>query len=227
MAHDLPYAPFVVLAFLGAGFLVAASVLGVLAAALFRQARLVPWIGGFGLLVIGAYAALLLAVSATSREIVLAPGERKYFCEIDCHLACSVAGTESPPVLGPPRRPVVPRGRLLVVRLRTWFDEATISPRRGMSPLAPNPRRVFVEDAAGRRYDRSPEGERALAASGRASTPLDTPLRPGESYETLLVFDLAAGARDPRLFVGSEGPELNLLIGHDQSLLHRRIWFRL
>lgn len=227
MAHDLPYAPFVVLAFLGAGFLVAASALGVLAAALFRRARLVPWIGGFGLLVIGVYAALLLAASATSREIALGPGEKKYFCEIDCHLAYSVAGTETTPLLGPPLDPVRARGRFTVVRLRTWFDETTISPRRGMSPLAPNPRRVFVKDAAGRRYDRSPEGERALAASGRASTSLDTPLRPGESYETLLVFDLPADVRGARLFVGSEGPELNLLIGHDQSLLHRRIWFQL
>ena len=36
------------------------------------------------------YFGLLLGFSLGSREVILAPGQEKYFCEIDCHLAYSV-----------------------------------------------------------------------------------------------------------------------------------------
>ena len=62
-----------------------------------------------------------------------------------------------------------------VVLLRRWFDERTISPRRGNGPLTPNPRKVMVVDGVGRRYAPSSEGLPALAA--RIPTrPLTTPL---------------------------------------------------
>jgi hypothetical protein len=41
------------------------------------------------------YVVLLLIGSVTSRSRVLAPGEEKHICEIDCHLAYSVAASES------------------------------------------------------------------------------------------------------------------------------------
>lgn len=221
-----PYAPLVVLAFLGTGAGVALTGLSVLGAAIFRRVALLPWIAGLGIVLVLGYAGVLLAASITSQERILGPGETKYFCEIDCHLAYSVEDVETTPTLGPPLDPLQAKGRYRIVRLKTWFDPSTISPKRGDSPLSPNPRVVYVEDATGERYAPVEAGTRALSASGRKSTPLTTPLRPGESYETLLVFDLPDTAPSPRLYVGVHGME-SFLIGHEDSPLHKKIWFRI
>jgi hypothetical protein len=130
------------------------------------------------------------------------------------------------PTLGSPLDPLRANGRYRIVRLKTWFDPSTISPKRGDSPLFPNLRVVYVEDATGKRYPPVEAGTRALAASGRTSTPLTTPLRPGESYETLLVFDLPDKAPSQRLYVGVHGIE-SFLIGHEDSPLHKKVWFRI
>jgi hypothetical protein len=168
----------------------------------------------------------LLAASALSRERILGRGETKYFCEIDCHLAYSVEQVELAQEIGLPPGTVGASGHFTIVSLRTWFDETTIAPWRGREiPLSPNPRTVYVEDAAGRRYQRSPAAEEALTASGRASTPVTQPLRPGESYVTLLAFDLPTNVERPRLFVGTNPSVEFALIGHEMSPFHRRTWF--
>ena len=221
-----PYAPLVVLAFLGTGAGVAVSALGVLAAAIFRRTALIPWVAGLGVALVLGYSGVLFAASLKSWERTLGPGEWKYFCEIDCHLAYAVKGVDATTTLGPPLDPLKANNRFRVVRLKTWFDPDTISPHRGDSPLSPNPRLVYVEDATGKRYPPLDAGTQALVKSGRTSTPLTTPLRPGESYETLLVFDLPDSAPSPRLYVGVHGIE-SLLIGHEDSPLHKKIWFRI
>jgi hypothetical protein len=221
-----PYVPLVVLAFLGTGAGVALSALGLLAAAIFRRTALIPWVAGLGVALVLGYSGVLFAASLKSWERTLGPGEWKYFCEIDCHLAYAVEGVETTPTLGPPLDPLRANGRYRIVRLKSWFDPDTISPRRGDSALSPNSRVVYVEDATGKRYAEDYAAERALVATGRTSIPLITPLRPGESYETLLVFDLPEAVRSPRLYVGVHGIEA-LLIGHEDSPLHKKIWFRI
>jgi hypothetical protein len=108
------------------------------------------------------------------------------------------------------------------VTLKTRFDEETISPRRGDAPLHPNPRRATVRDAGGRVYEVSEEGRDALATEGGVGMQLDTPLRPGESYTTELVFDVPADARDPVLLLNESSPETRFIIGHENSPLHRK-----
>jgi len=213
------YAPIVVLLFLG-------SILaGMLAAAVFvyglarKQAALRLWAGIALLAIPAGYATLLLGASLTSRERVLSAGEKKYFCEIDCHLAYSVERVERKKLLG---------GTFTVVTLKTWFDESTISPMRPRdASLAPDPRQVYVADAAGRRFERSPSGERALEDAGIPSTPLSRSLIPGQSYLTELVFDLPDDVSEPRLFVGDADPMNSFLIGHELSPFHRKIWFHI
>ncbi len=222
-----PNAPLVVLAFLGLGAVLALTALVFLGAAVLRKTRLLPWIGGFGALVVVLYAGVLLADSALSRDRTLERGEKKYFCEIDCHLAYSVEDVELSDKVGPQQQALRANGRWHVVRLKSWFDPRTISPRRGDSPLTPNPRIVYVRDALGNRYERAGKAEAALAAAGRPSTPLTQPLRPGESYETLLAFDLPVDAPSARLYVGDDDPVSFLLVGHEQSPFHRRVWFRI
>jgi hypothetical protein len=49
-------------------------------------------------------------------------------------------------------------------------------------------------------------------------------LRPGESYFTDLVFDVPKDARGLRLLITEDDPETRLVIGHENSLLHKKIY---
>jgi hypothetical protein len=158
---------------------------------------------------------------------VLPPGERKYFCEIDCHLAYAVTRVEQTGEIGPPENRRRTRGSFWIVRLETWFDPATISAHRGNAPLHPDPCRVIALDEKGGEHSPSPQGQAALGELGRAGAPLDWALRPGERYETALVFDLPAGAKQPRLLLSESFPMTRLLIGHENSLGHRKVLFDL
>jgi hypothetical protein len=216
-----------VLGFMGA--CVVLSLLGLVALhalVVRRYGRLKVSLAGMAL-ASAAYAALLLAFSLASGEQVLARGEEKHFCEIDCHLAYSVAGVRRAKALGAGSSQATARGEFYVVTLKTRFDEMTISPRRGDSPLHPNPRSASVYDAEGRVYEASEEGRRALASEGGTGMPLDTPLRPGESYTTELVFDLPSDARSPLLLLNESSPETRLIIGHENSPLHKKTEFKL
>jgi hypothetical protein len=227
MALMPQYAPLVVLLFLGTALaaLLAAAALAYGAAR--KQTVVLRWavIGAAAL--VGGYATLLFGASLASRDRVLGSGEKKYFCEIDCHLGYSVERVAKSRTLGAPPGGTSAAGTFYIVSLKTWFDESTISPHRPKdATLYPNPRQVYVVDAAGHRYEPSPAGQRAIEVMGWASTPLSRPLIPGESYVTELVFDLPSNIREPRLYVGAADPVCSFLIGHEESPLHRKIWFR-
>ena len=216
------------LLFLGTSFLLAvagavfvmASLLGKTGRA--RQALLAA------VLVAGGYAGLLFSFSLASDEKVLAGGEWKYFCELDCHLAYSVADLRTAQTLGSGGSAATAEGTFYVVTLKTRFDAETITARRprGM-PLSPNLREVFVVDEAGRRFATSLEGMKVLEVPAGRNVPLTQWLRPGESYETTLVFDLPADVRNPKLFLTDPWPVNWVLIGHENSFLHKKVYFRL
>ena len=218
-------APFVALGFLaaGGGLLVGAGAIALCLA--LKRRRLARRIGAALGIGAAAYAILLLGFSQRSRERVLEPGAKKYFCEIDCHLAYSLAGVETEKTLGAPPRAVTAGSRFVIARVRTWFDPSTIASFRGNGPLSPNPRVAFLVDTAGRRYGISAAGTRAYEEARGSTVPFSRSLTPGESYETALVFDAPEGAT--RLFVGDpEGIE-RFLIGHENSFFHRKIFFGL
>ena len=156
---------------------------------------------------VGAYLLLFLGSSLTSRSHVLEPGEEKHICEIDCHLAYSVAGTKSE---------ALPDGRVRqTVTVKVRFDEATISSRRPRdATLTPNSRYVALVDDAGDRYPGSTDG-------------LQRKLTPGESYTTDIVFDVPAAAQNLRLVLRNNDPETTFIIGHENSLLHGSTTFAL
>lgn len=217
------------------GFLWACGVLALLGAVAAHSL----WRRKFGLARVAVFCALsfaalyawaMLAHSLASGDHFLGRGEEKYFCEIDCHLAYSVTGVERRRVVGVAPNAAAARGEFYVVTLRTRFDEKTVSERRGDSPLYPNPRAVTVYDERGEAHAPSPEGQRALELAGDAGLPLDSPLRPGESYTTRLVFDLPASPGPPRdslLFVSESALPTRFIIGHENSPLHGRTKFRL
>lgn len=212
-----------VLGFLGTCLLLAALGLVFIHAWLVRQRRRAAAVLSAGLAVAGLYLALMLAFSLASSEKVLAGGVEKYFCEVDCHLAYTVVGVRRARTLGR----ATAAGEFYVITLRTRFDEYTITPTRGDGPLTPNPRRAEVTDEQGRSYEVSAEGQRALSAAGGGGPPLDTPLRPGESYTTDLVFDLPEGARGLTLLLNESGLPTRFIIGHENSLLHHKTRFKL
>jgi hypothetical protein len=199
--------PFTVLLFVGAALgSVALTVLYVIARVMKREpvARIT-----LRLLLAGAglYAVVFLAASIASRNRVLAPGDEKHICEIDCHLAYSVAAAKAE---------ALPSGRLReIVTVKVRFDEATISARRPRdATLTPNSRYVALVDDAGNQFPGSTEG-------------LQRKLVPGESYTTDIVFDVPAAAKGLRLVLRNDDPETTFIIGHENSLLHGKTTFSL
>lgn len=198
--------PFAVLALLGAvlggGALVVAYVLARITGRrpLAKAALVVGVVGA------GAYVLLVGIASVSSRDRVLAAGEEKHICEIDCHLAYSVAGVR-----------VTPADTIshYVVTVKVRFDGETISNRRPKDlALSPNSRYVALVDAAGRQYPGPTDSLRRR-------------LLPGESYTTDIVFDVPVDARDLRLVLRSADFETSFLIGHENSLGHGKTTFAL
>jgi hypothetical protein len=222
------HAPLVAMSFLGTLALLALLAL-ILIFALWARKK---WIGistvAFGLALVSGYALVLVGVSLTSHDKVLAPGERKYFCEIDCHIAYSIAGVEENSILGDELHPTATAGRFLIVHLKTWFDPSTISPNRGNGELSPGPRRVILVDEQGHEFTPSAAAQAAAEKLHGATTPLSQPLRPGESYVTDVVFDVPSNLRNPRLFIGDNvGFPDTVLVGHEDSYLHKKIYLAL
>jgi Domain of unknown function (DUF4352) len=228
MSEYMPeFAPVVVLAFLGTVLLSGLSMLVLLYAAI-RRSSFFAACGAFALVaIVSGYALLLCAVSLSSTEKTLPVGGRKYFCEIDCHLAYSVANSSTSQVIGPELQQTVANGKFVIVRMRIWFDEHTISAHRGNSPLTPNRRRIVLVDDTGRNFAPSIEGEAAWHRVQGPGTPITEPLRPGESYTTDLVFDVPKDARGLRLLITDDDSEARLIIGHENSFLHKKIYLGL
>ena len=226
MAEFTPnQAGLVVLAFLGTAMLLGAlGVAFIWTLAAGQRALAVRLLAGCALIA-GVYGGALITFSLGSEEKTLASGSLKYFCEIDCHTAYTVSGVQAAKTLGEGAAQVTADGTFYVVTVRTLFDGETVSSRRpqGM-PLRPNWRVVRVVDDAGREYSTSLAGQKALVAQ---NVPLTQELRPGESYDSVLVFDLAADAHNPRLLLADWDPVTMLLIGHENSFLHKKIYFQL
>jgi len=221
------FAPVVVLLFLGTALIVGVSFLVLFYGAVKRSSFFASVGAGAVFTIVAGYLILLVGVSFASTEKVLPAGGWKYFCEIDCHIAYSVIGAQTAEALGPEMQQAAAHGKFIIVRMKTWFDERTISAHRGNGPLTPNARKIALVDDTGRRFQLSPEGQAAFARLGNASTPLSAALRPGESYTTDFVFDVPREVRNLRLLITEDDVETRLVVGHENSLLHKKIYFSL
>ncbi len=199
--------PFTVLLFLGAVLAAATLIVLYIVARVTKREPLARitlrvLLGGVGL-----YLLLFLGASVFSHSRVLAVGEEKHICEIDCHLAYAVAATKSESL---------PNGLVRhTVTVKVRFDEQTISSRRPRdATLTPNSRYVALVDDMGHRYAGSTDG-------------LKRKLTPGEWYTTDIVFEVPADAKDLRLVLRNNDPETAFIIGHENSLLHGKTTFAL
>jgi hypothetical protein len=240
-------AAFGALAFLGTVAAMAAAVFGIVCSKLIGEKRLARfslwctnWVfGGRGLaakifmaamVIILGYSVTLFSASLASKELTLAPGAEKYFCEIDCHLAYSVTETKTTPTIGADASAVKAQGRFVIVAVRTRFDQATISRHRGNGPLIPWPREIFLHDGAGHSYAISETGQRALTAMGEAGVSMTQPLRPGESYVSRVVFDVPTEMVSPRLLIASPSDPRwigTVMIGDEDSVWHKKVFLAL
>jgi hypothetical protein len=168
------------------------------------------------LLIGGVYLAAMLIFSFASRENVLARGQEKHFCELDCHLAYSIVNATQAKTFGDGANQLTARGQFTIVTIKTRFDENTVGPRRGNGLLYPNGRAVLLIDQQGNRY--SP-----LSVAG---TPLTNPVRPAESYTTDIAFDLPVDAKPSTVLISEDAFETRFVIGHENSLLHKKTRFQ-
>jgi hypothetical protein len=198
---------------LGVGALALGAVMALITAAPLRAALLGALAGGWTAL----YAGAVIAVSLTSHHELLPVGETKYFCGfyLDCHVGVAVLGDSMAPDLG---------GRRASGVFHVLTLQFSSSARR--ETLRPWDVRMYLEDSTGRRFVRDHIAEEALGV-GEA---LERDIAPGGSFVARVVFDVAEGARAPRLLV-HQGPNLlfpeALLIGDEASLLHRKTWLAL
>jgi hypothetical protein len=223
MAETPRYAHLVILLFFGSALVIFLCLLAAVVAA-FRKTGKVAKFAALGA-ALGAisYTALLLGVALSTPNKTLPRGDWKYFCEADCHIAYAVDSVQEAATLGAEANRLTAQGRFIVVRLKTWFDRTSIAAFRGDSPLTPDSRVVRLVDDSGRQYLPAP----GAAAWSLPSTPLNTPLRPGESYVTTFVFDLPIDSHNPLLLITDAGPVTALLVDHENSPLHGKFYLAL
>lgn len=220
-------APIGALALLGAGLLFLISVF-VLIFSLIRTRSGLAKLASLAIAVIGgAYLLALLGFSLSSNEQLLARGAEKHFCELDCHLAYSVTDVRDAKTIGEGERQVTAAGIFRLVTIQTRFDPETIGSNRGDSLLYPNSRSVSITDAGGNEYFPAAAAEKVLDATHAAGTPMTIPLRPGERYSTVIVFDLPPDIQKPTLLIREGETLTHLVIGHENSPLHKKVRFLL
>lgn len=220
-------APVGVLLFLGTCFLLFVVGLVLVYSVLKKKFRLTKLALISIALVAGLYLVCLLIFSFASSEKVLARSEEKHFCEIDCHLAYSVTDVRETQILRSPPDQLIPVGTFRVITIKTRFDENTISRNRGDGLLYPNSRVVTVSDENGNQYFPSAEAQGLLEKLQATGTAMTIPLRPGESYSTTLVFDLPTDIKNPTLLIREGEWVTHLVIGHENSPLHKKTRFQI
>ena len=179
--------------------------------------RVLAWV----CLLLAAYTIVLGIGGLMGRERVVPAGAEKYFCELDCHVAYVVTGLERVAADGGD-------GRLWLLTLRTRFDEKTTSPRRPPeAPIWPVPLRAALVAADGHRFPPLAEDDPDSVRHAEGTVSLEQPLRPGEFYETKLVFRLPPDAVPNRLLLEDDIPISPFLIGNERSPFHRPVYLGL
>ena len=205
------------LALLGTGFVLFVAALFLIQSLIVRKRRRAKIVLVTIVAVCGLYLAAILIFSIGSQEKLLTRGAEKHFCELDCHLAYSIVGARRTKTLAESAKPASAQGIFAVVTIQTRFDETTIAPWRGNGLLYPNSRALTLIDERGNRYE-------PVSQSG---TPLTNPLRPGESYTTDIVFDVPSEMKHARLLMNESDWITRLVIGHENSPLHKKASFQI
>ncbi len=210
-------APVGALALLGTGFVLVVAAIFLIQSLIVKKRPRAKIVLVAMAAVCGLYLAAILIFSIGSHEKLLARGEEKHFCELDCHLAYSIVDTRQAKTFGDSAKQASAQGVFTVVTIKTRFDETTIAPWRGNGLLYPNSRTLTLIDERGNRYG-------PVSQSG---TPLTNPLRPAESYTTDVVFDTPIAVKHAILLMNEGDWITHLVIGHENSPLHKKASFQI
>jgi len=210
-------APIGALALLGTGFILLVGAILLVQALMVRKSGRAKLLLALMLMFGFAYFGIMLIFSFASHDKLLARGEEKHFCELDCHLAYSIINMAQAKTIGDNGKPAIAQGQFTIVTIQTRFDEATIGPRRGDGLLYPNGRALTLSDERGNRY----------GPATQLGTPLTSPLRPAEAYTTDVAFDLPENVKAAALFINEDGWETRLIVGHENSPFHGKTSFQL
>jgi len=158
---------------------------------------------------LGIYFLIVIAVDIAAPQRVLGMGEDRCFDE----MCLAATGVRTAPEIGPKGHMAKARGVFYLVTVRVHSRAL----RRAQREAGVN---VSLIDSQGHTYNVSPAGERAYEAEHGPVTPLVSQLAPGQTIESVQVFDVPAGAKGVALHIGHDGPGL-LIIGDDESPWHR------
>jgi hypothetical protein len=86
---------------------------------------------------------------------------------------------------------------------------------------------IYLLDGSGVRYDPSSEGQLALQAAGQAGQPLNSLVDAGGSFTYTAAFDLPPSASQVGLVMSHGAFPGNIIIGDDESFLHKPTIVRL
>jgi len=205
------------LALLGTGFALLVGAILLIQALIVRKSGRAKLSLGVMVMLAAIYFGVMLIFSLVSHDKLLARGEEKHFCELDCHLAYSIINAAQAKTIGDNGKPAIAQGQFTIVTIQTRFDETTISPRRGDGLLYPNGRALTLIDERGNRY----------RPAIQIGTPLTSPLRPAEAYTTQVAFDLPESVKATALLINEDGWETHLIVGHENSPFHGKARFQL
>src|ERR1043165_1763475 len=203
-------APLAALALLGTAFMIFVAGIVLIQSLVVRKRRRAKAVLLALVAIIALYGSAVVAFLFASRAGLLARGQEKHFCELDCHLAYSIVDVAPAAASSDSKQSVT-------VTIKTRFDETTISSSRGNGLLYPNPRVVTLYDDRGNPY--APQSQRG--------TPLTTPLHPGESYTTDVLFNLPPGVKPAKLLLNEGDWITHVVIGHENSPFHKKTEFQL
>lgn len=165
-----------------------------------------------------SYTLLLLVSSIFSEEKTLSFNQPKEFCGFyfDCHMHAAVTGVRKTKTLGDRTA----NGDFYIVKVNVSSDakQATL----GLITVD-----AHVVDDQNREFKRDVQAETQLGEQ----PPFDRKILPVESFEKEIVFDLSADIKNPRLDI-REGYGIDhiieaVLVGDEDSILHKRNYFKL
>ncbi len=164
------------------------------------------------------YVVMLIGASLFSTEKTLALNEPKAFCGfyLDCHLHTAVTGVRTTTTLGDRTA----KGMFHVVKVEVFSD--AVQAKLGLTTLDAN-----VVDGRSAHYHRDLEAEAKLPPQPE----FEKLIGPKERFEKEIVFDLPADIRNPRLDLregfGIDHVIETVLVGDEDSILHKRNYFKL
>jgi hypothetical protein len=185
---------------------------GVLVASATRRWALAKRLAGALIIYTSIYALVLVGVAVLSPQQVLAMHQLRCFDD----WCVSVERVERQPAIGE----IKAQGTFYLVTIQVTSRAKRVSQREQIAA-------VYLLDGHGIRYDLSAEGQQALDAAGRGGQPLDSLVEAGGAFTYTAVFDLPSTTTQPGLVISHGAFPGVIIIGDDQSFLHKPTIVRL